>query len=224
MQILAGLQLAILASQALAMPAANDKRYVPGMAPGSSPSEADKKSLPGVNHKPLLQASMLFDANVNTTAWSVVSKDMPADAVFGAKCLHLSMLGDGKKGQSTLQAACLDDEDAAEGKGTWWLTSLNLNKCLGNDRGRLVFQQGGNFDSSCRPCGIDSSLTTSANVKLRCSCLPNADGVGKFTEIPLAGNSGDLGIKAVNGRLVCGDHEGTKSPHFNNTSGNGGEI
>ncbi|KAJ6782270.1 hypothetical protein PWT90_00593 [Aphanocladium album] len=234
--------LALSASQVLAVPAgASDRRYVPSMAPGSSPdsdssssssSSADRKNsksisgsgkLPGVNHKPI-NDNMMFDANVNTTAWAVVSKNVPADAVFGQKCRHLTLLGYGKEGQSTLQAVCLDDEEDAEGKGSWWLTSLNLNKCLGNDVGKLVFKPNGNYDSTCHPCGIESSSTTDGTVELRCSCLPEPGGVSKFTEISLGDDYGDLGIKAVNGRLVCGIYEGTKSPHFNATSGNGGEL
>lgn len=104
------------------------------------------QKLPGANLCPVpVPGAMLADANANTTARAVVTQHVPADAVFGQRCRHLSLLGDGKKGRSTLQAACLDDGPAAkgngkkDGEGTWWLTSLNLNQCLGNDGGSLVF-------------------------------------------------------------------------------------
>lgn len=114
------------------------ERYVPSMAPGSSPEPSSQgaKKLPGVNHKPVV--AILPDNANGTAAGNVTSKHLPA-AVFGAKCRQLTLLGDGKRGQSTLQAACRDDDDKET--GLWWLTSLNLNRCLGNEGGKLVFQE-----------------------------------------------------------------------------------
>lgn len=83
---------------------------------------------------------------------------------------------------------------------------------------------------------------------LRCACLPGPNRAPKFTELSLEhrgtyqyinwlmlGRAGDgcadmevlyvdhLGIRAVNGRLVCGSHQGTKSPRFSAEYDNGGE-
>ena len=149
MQLLLNIYLAILtisASHALAVPAALalHERYVPSAprddSPESSPYQDDKQSasssppqydkeLPGVNHKPV--PTML---SANATAGAVTSKPI---AAFGQKCTQLTLLGDGKRGQSTLQAACLDDGK----EGSLWLTSLNLNQCLGNNGGQLVFRE-----------------------------------------------------------------------------------
>lgn len=103
----------------------------------------------------------------------------------------------------------------------------------------------GNFDDSCRPCilGKDSD---SGDALLKCNCLRKPDGVPKYTDIllGLAGTvsefrtlyivcslcckanlcytaNDELAARPVDGRLVCGSHEGTKSPGFGPSNVNG---
>ena len=61
------------------------------------------------------------------------SDGTPADAAFEKECRYLTLGGYGRKGQTTLEATCKDDE------GRWWQTSLNLNDCIGNDGGKLIY-------------------------------------------------------------------------------------
>ncbi|OAA81384.1 SH3 domain protein [Akanthomyces lecanii RCEF 1005] len=231
MQLLIKIYLAILAiaaSHALAVPAAIalHERDVPSAprdgSPEPSPYQDDEQStsssslqydkkLPGVNHKPV--PTML---SANASAGAVSSNPI---AAFGQKCTRLTLLGDGKRGQSTLQAACLDNGK----EGSCWLTSLNLNQCLGNDGGQLVFRERGNYDATCRPCGVETTAAADGQVWLRCACLREADGVSTFAELSLSQHYGSgLGIKVLDGRLVCGSHQGTKSPQFGTSSGNDG--
>lgn len=156
--------LVLAACHVLAIPAAlfpHHERHVPsspggGSRPESSPHQRHyddrldaspfsryAKKLPGFNHKPVLTLPS-GGAKANGTAagggggrGGGAATSEPV-TVFGQKCRQLTLLGDGRRGQSTLQAACLDD-DGKEAAGTWWLTSLNLNQCLGNDGGKLVF-------------------------------------------------------------------------------------
>lgn len=67
---------------------------------------------------------------------SALDKEIPADAAFNSKCRYLTLGGYGRKGQTTLDATCKDDE------GRWWQTSLNLNDCIGNYRGKLKYGGG----------------------------------------------------------------------------------
>lgn len=53
--------------------------------------------------------------------------------VFGGRCKDVRLGGDGKVGSSTLEARCIDNV------GQWWDTSLNLNDCIANDDGKLVY-------------------------------------------------------------------------------------
>ena len=53
---------------------------------------------------------------------------------FGSQCRYPTLGGDGVPGQTTLGAQCLD------GLGVFWDTSLNLNLCLGDNDGELVYQ------------------------------------------------------------------------------------
>ncbi|OAQ97130.1 hypothetical protein LLEC1_03219 [Akanthomyces lecanii] len=163
MHLLLGIYLAALAmaaSHVLAVPTAVliREQDVPSMRPGSSPEstlhQAGKQSaaaaaaatssspphadrLPGVNHKPV-PATLGSGADANGTAGGASSTTIKPAAVFGQKCTQLTLLGDGRAGQSTLQAACLDEEMEV---GARWLTSLNLNHCLGNEGGKLIFKE-----------------------------------------------------------------------------------
>lgn len=156
--------LVLAASHVLAIPAAvllHHERHVPSFPGGSSRPESSPhhrhddrvdvaplsryaKELPGFNHKPVLTLPS-GGAKANGTAvgggggGGGAATSEPV-TVFGQKCRQLKLLSNGRRGQSTLQAACLDD-DGEEAAGTWWLTSLNLNQCLGNDGGKLVFRE-----------------------------------------------------------------------------------
>lgn len=58
------------------------------------------------------------------------------DRPFGGACRKVTLGGGGKVGMATLQGECVD------GKGQWWETSLNLNQCVGDQDGRLAYQDG----------------------------------------------------------------------------------
>lgn len=128
--------LAVASPAVLAAPSRPHAMYVPSMAPGSSPKgtgagdqpETFIAKLPGYNH-------MLRNESAPRPATSAAGTDpMAADAVFGGQCRGLKLGGHGKKGQTTLEARCIDEE------GQWWYTTLNLNSCLGNGEGRLVYE------------------------------------------------------------------------------------
>lgn len=58
---------------------------------------------------------------------------IPSDAAFGSCCRYVALGGHGKVGQTTLEATCVDDAEI------WWRTSINLNNCIANNRGKLVY-------------------------------------------------------------------------------------
>ncbi|KAJ3479169.1 hypothetical protein NLG97_g8387 [Lecanicillium saksenae] len=133
------------------------------------------------------------------------------DDTFNDKCKYLNMLGQGKKGQTAITAWCLDDA------GKRWQTTLNLNQCLGNNAGKLVWQDNGNFDQTCGPCLIDKLADgPPRNTALKCNCLPSPNGVPKYTYISMSPNveldGNALAVNVVDGRFVCGPHQGTKEP------------
>ncbi|OAA61336.1 Cyanovirin-N [Cordyceps fumosorosea ARSEF 2679] len=225
--------LALIAALALAtaLPPPLRGRYVPSMAPGSSDPEAASQHdgdvggggsqnrvvlphgdgavrLPGVNHKPVVAAD-------GGGGGGGAGNGTATTTIFGRRCRLLTLLGGGKRGHSTLQAACRDGEEAT---GTWWLTSLNLNQCLGNVGGRLVFQERGNYDETCRPCGIEA-LGPDGPVMMRCACVPAPGRAPTFTELLLDSQEGGRGIWVAGGRLVCGAQQGTKSPRYIASSG-----
>lgn len=57
-----------------------------------------------------------------------------AEKTFGGKCRDLTQLGGGKKDQTAITAWCRDNA------GQRWQTTLNLNRCIGNKRGKLVWR------------------------------------------------------------------------------------
>lgn len=59
----------------------------------------------------------------------------PYDAAFDVQCRYVSLGGQGKVGQTSLEAICKDDDDL------WWYTSINLNECIANEKGNLVFDK-----------------------------------------------------------------------------------
>ncbi|KAM0248526.1 hypothetical protein ACHAQJ_009431 [Trichoderma viride] len=91
----------------------------------SSPQDTVPTStvtLPGFNH--LAQ---------NKTHAVIESSD---HATFEGTCVQITLGGHGKVGMTTLEGRCVDDA------GLWWETSLNLNSCIGNIGGNLVYQTG----------------------------------------------------------------------------------
>jgi hypothetical protein len=89
------------------------------MAPVETPASA--VTLPGFNH--LAQ---------NRTQAVIESSD---NAAFEGTCVQITLGGHGKVGMTTLEGRCVDDA------GIWWDTSLNLNSCIGNMGGNLVYQE-----------------------------------------------------------------------------------
>lgn len=59
----------------------------------------------------------------------------PYDAAFDVQCRYASLGGQGKVGQTSLEAICKDKD------GLWWYTSINLNDCIANEKGTLVFDK-----------------------------------------------------------------------------------
>lgn len=60
--------------------------------------------------------------------------DRRDDTPFANLCREVTLGGHGKPGVTTIDGKCIDALS-----GLWWETSLNLNKCLGNAGGRLVY-------------------------------------------------------------------------------------
>ena len=59
----------------------------------------------------------------------------PASVTFDGRCHTVTLSGGGRVGQATIEGRCVD------GNGIWWDTSLNLNKCIANRAGRLVYHE-----------------------------------------------------------------------------------
>lgn len=74
--------------------------------------------------------------NMIQTSDPPTDADVPADAAFNSSCRHVSLDGYGKVGETTLKADCKD------GHGRWWSTTINLNDCIGNEGGSLVYAPG----------------------------------------------------------------------------------
>lgn len=128
------LLLTFRAAAAPPAPSSSYKLYVEGSAPGSgelkSPQIIDDPTdirLPGYN-------TMLH----NQTSLKSVKKPEP-DPALGIQlegvCKHITLGGNGKVGETSLDAECVDPN------GQWWDTSLNLNDCVANDGGRLIFRE-----------------------------------------------------------------------------------
>lgn len=96
--------------------------YVDGTAPGSDKNPS-VHVLPGFSSLP---------RNVTLGHGGRVKDDTP----FGDLCRQVTLGGHGKVGETTIEGKCYD-----EGQGLWWDTSLNLNHCIGNGGGYLVYQE-----------------------------------------------------------------------------------
>lgn len=119
MQSLAVLFLA-LAGTSIAAPAQDQS--VGQHVPEVQGQDAPVVELPGFNH---------LARNATQDAVKV-----PADAAFDGTCEQITLGGHGKVGMTTLDGLCRNSA------GDWWKTSLNLNECIGNVGGKLVYQAG----------------------------------------------------------------------------------
>ncbi|PTB70887.1 hypothetical protein BBK36DRAFT_1107491 [Trichoderma citrinoviride] len=147
--------------------------------------------------------------NNNSSSSSSTDNDnikQPSPAVDdGTTCEQITLGGSGKVGKTTLEAKCRND------KGEWWNTSINLNECITNVGGKLQYLPDGGFDASCRPCTIDT-VPGGAEMNLKCNCL-DWKRVPKFTYLEMGDRvDSSLAVKLVDGRFVCGDRVGDKSP------------
>ncbi|KFA54149.1 hypothetical protein S40293_11127 [Stachybotrys chartarum IBT 40293] len=115
---------------------------------------------------------------------------------FDGRCKAVTLGGHGKVGQTTLEGRCVDTS------GHWWDTSLNLNSCIANGGGFMVYRDMGNFDESCRPCTLNDVSERSV-LLLQCNCLSPA-GTPRYTHLPLGERVMDaLAVKPVNGRNIA---------------------
>ncbi|KAM0670559.1 hypothetical protein ACQRIT_006881 [Beauveria bassiana] len=132
------------------------------------------------------------------------------DNTFGGKCKYLTQLGGGKKDQTSITAWCLDKA------GKRWQTTINLNRCIGNKRGKLVWRNNGNFDHTCHPCILHKlPQSPDDNVGLKCACSRRGK-KPKYTELALSPYNKKKRrrftlLKLKNGRFVCGVHLGDKT-------------
>ncbi|KAL7933643.1 hypothetical protein V8C35DRAFT_303490 [Trichoderma chlorosporum] len=193
---LPGLNLARSATDNNAQASAHDQsdsQFVPvisatvngGAAPGA---------LPGFNH-------------LARNATKDDGPQAPASAAFDGTCEQITLGGHGKVGMTTLDGLCRNSA------GEWWKTSLNLNECIGNVGGNLVYQAGGGFDATCRPCTIDN-VHGGDNMNLKCNCLDEKR-MPRFTALEIGSRVGSpLAVKLVDGRFVCGSNSGSMGPAF----------
>lgn len=103
--------------------------HVEGTAPGSGEVRDTEsyQSLPGFNH-------MLSNQSADSATDEDNERDDPSLGItLEGVCKHMKLSGDGKIGQTTLEAECVDEY------GVWWITSLNLNECAANVGGMLAY-------------------------------------------------------------------------------------
>ncbi|KAL7814165.1 cyanovirin-n domain-containing protein [Trichoderma aethiopicum] len=115
----------------------------------------------------------------------------------GTTCEQITLGGNGKVGKTTLEGKCTNN------KGEWWKTSINLNECITNVGGKLQYLP--------EPCTIDT-VPGGAEINLKCNCL-DWKRIPKFTYLEMGDRVDTSGaVKLVEGRFVCGDRVGDKSP------------
>ncbi|KAL6881370.1 hypothetical protein J3F83DRAFT_722021 [Trichoderma novae-zelandiae] len=162
-------------------------------------------AVPANKHLPVVTPSPVIAA-VLPGVTPPASSSAPAPANDdGTTCEQITLGGNGKVGMTTLEGKCRND------KGEWWKTSINLNECVTNVGGKLAYLPDGNFDASCRPCTIDT-VPGGEEINLKCNCL-DWKRVPKFTYLEMGDRvDSSLAVKLVDGRFVCGDRVGDKSP------------
>ncbi|KAL7789528.1 hypothetical protein V8C37DRAFT_386208 [Trichoderma ceciliae] len=172
-------------------------QIIQAASPDTHPVEAQASpvALPGFNHLARNRPQAVIENSDN--------------AAFGGTCVQVTLGGHGKMGLTALEGRCVDDS------GLWWETSLNLNSCIGNMGGNMVYQErsSGAFDASCRPCTLDD-VHDGSNMLLKCNCLDDTR-FPRYTALEMgSGVSNPLAVKPVDGRLICGSRMGIKSPAF----------
>lgn len=100
-------------------------------APAEMPTSVVVEPLPGFNH---LARNKTQAATTAATTTTNINKSPDSNAVFGGTCVQVMLGGHGKIGMTTLEGRCVDDA------GMWWDTSLDLNSCVGNAGGQLVYE------------------------------------------------------------------------------------
>ncbi|OTA03200.1 SSCRP protein [Trichoderma parareesei] len=185
-------------------------RHVPAVAvihpsPPPPPPLPHPLHLPGFNR---LSHNNDDDNNNNNSSTNTDNnKSAPAAPANddGTTCEQITLGGNGKVGKTTLEGKCTNN------KGEWWKTSINLNECITNVGGKLQYLPDGGFDASCRPCTIDT-VPGGAEINLKCNCL-DWKRIPKFTYLEMGDRVDTSGaVKLVDGRFVCGDRTGDKSP------------
>ncbi|KAH6996436.1 hypothetical protein BKA56DRAFT_666664 [Ilyonectria sp. MPI-CAGE-AT-0026] len=129
----------------------------------------------------------------------------PHEWAFEQKCTNIRLVGHGIKGQTTLQAVCVDHWKRR------WLTELNLNRCLSMVRGEFAYYAWANqtFDAACYDCKLFHSDEDHTLI-FACACL-DANCDLQPISAQLGGESLHAAyVKPSEGRLVCGAEKGTK--------------
>lgn len=75
--------------------------------------------------------------------YAVRAANLVSSYYFNNQCMALELGGDFKVGKTTLQGTCVDKNKK------WWNTELNLNRCLGESHGDLLYQK--KYASPCFP-------------------------------------------------------------------------
>jgi hypothetical protein len=116
----------------------------PSRIPTGPGADIDKVSLPGYNNQ-IQPADQDNDDDDDADRAYHVGDDLSEandggssphnpSWTFNQTCNQLTLTGHGKKGQTSLEGNCQDQD------GIWWQTSLNLNLCFENDGGVLQYQ------------------------------------------------------------------------------------
>ncbi|KAK7432675.1 hypothetical protein QQZ08_000885 [Neonectria magnoliae] len=136
---------------------------------------------------------------------------MPYDPIFPAfrdQCDGMQILGEGRAGSLALSGFCLDANE------TRYLTELNLNWCLQNNDGQLEVAAKPfslYFDQSCSNFRLYQTgpRTDNKRMFLAAGCINK---VGNFTPTYVKFDDANetLSVKPVDGRFVCGGHQGTR--------------
>lgn len=126
----------ILAARSLAAPY-RGQPTIPFIVPGGghAQDEVTIKTSTALGETPTSVVPLPgFNHLAQNKTQAAVTKSPDSNAAFGGTCVQLTLGGHGKIGMTTLEGRCVDDA------GMWWETSLNLNSCIGNAGGQLVYE------------------------------------------------------------------------------------
>jgi hypothetical protein len=96
---------------------------------GASPGEGNENTTYSSKTAPSHKSAESHSATADVSGPAAVG------TIFNGVCRQVSLGGLGQIGGTTLSAQCVD------GAGQWWDTSLNLNHCMENEGGRLVYKE-----------------------------------------------------------------------------------